>query len=359
MNTFGVALRLSTFGESHGAGVGCVLDGVPAGLRIDEDFIAEALKRRAPGRTRYATQRKEPDKAEILSGVFEGVSTGAPIAIYIANTAKKSSDYENLKELFRPGHADYTYFHKYGVRDYRGGGRSSARESAARVAGGAIAALMLREFGIVVEGGVLSVGEIAGTCLDFTHAQTSPIFALDKEREEAQCARIEAARKAHNSVGGVVALRARGLMAGLGEPLYHKLDSALGAALLGLNAVKAVEIGDGIRSSTQSGSEHNDELDKMGFLSNHSGGVLGGISNGDELLVRVHFKPTPSIFLPQRTLDTSGNERVCEIKGRHDPCVAVRGCVVAEAMINLVLADMLLLHTTATMENLKRVYKSF
>lgn len=357
MNSFGIAFRVSTFGESHGAGVGCVIDGVPAGLKIDEQYIADSMARRAGGRNLYTTQRKEADCVEILSGVFEGYSTGTPIALFIANKKNKSSDYENIKNIFRPGHADFTYFHKYGVRDYRGGGRASARETAARVAAGAIAALLLKEFDIIVQSGVLGIGEIIGKNPDFEYAQTSPIFALDKTQEQAQCALIESVRKSHNSIGGVVLIHANGLRIGLGEPLYHKLDSALGHALLGLNAVKAVEIGDGIQSSMQKGNEHNDCLNLQGYMSNHSGGILGGISNGNTLVARIYFKPTPSIFLPQNTIDRNGKECICEIKGRHDPCVAVRGSVVAEAMTNLVLADMLLLHTTSTLENLKRVYR--
>ncbi|TLD97309.1 chorismate synthase [Helicobacter jaachi] len=357
MNTFGTAFRVTTFGESHGAGIGCVVDGVPAGLYIDEAFIESNMHRRAPGKNAYATGRKEADKVQILSGVFEGLSTGAPIGMWIANTNTKSSDYTNIKDIFRPGHADFTYFKKYGIRDYRGGGRSSARESAARVAAGSIAQMLLKTFNIRVQSGIYAIGGICADNIDFNYALNSEIYALDAAREEEQKQLIKQAKKAHNSIGGVALICADGLPAGLGEPLYNRLDGALALALMGLNAVKGVEIGDGIESSAQYGSEHNDEMDKKGFKTNHSGGILGGISNGNTLLVKAHFKPTPSIFLPQHTLDTAGKAQICHIKGRHDPCVAVRGSVVAEAMVSLVLADMLLLHSTSQLDFLKRVYE--
>ena len=358
MNTFGIALRITTFGESHGEGIGCVIDGLPAGLKIDEAFIESMMKRRAPGLNRFSTQRKEADKVQILSGVFEGISTGTPICLWIANTSSKSSDYENIKDIFRPGHADFTYFKKYGLRDYRGGGRSSARESAARVAAGAIAKLLLQEFNIQVRSGICSIGDVVGSEFDFEYAKNSEIYALDKQKEDAQKALIESAKNKHNSVGGVALIEASGLPVGLGEPLYHKLDGAIAEALMGLNAIKAVEIGDGILSSAQYGNEHNDEMDKKGFKTNHSGGILGGISNGNIVRVKAHFKPTPSIFLPQDTLDVNGKQQVCKIKGRHDPCVAVRGSVVAESMVALVIADMLLLHSTSQLSFLKKVYLS-
>ena len=357
MNTFGKSFRVSTFGESHGEGIGCVIDGIPAGLHIDELFIESMMTRRAPGRNQYTTQRKESDKVQILSGVFEGLSTGTPIGMWIANTGTKSSDYANIKDIFRPGHADYTYFKKYGIRDYRGGGRSSARESVARVAAGAVAQMLLREFDINVQSGISSIGNITGKQYDFAYALKSEIYALDKECEESQKALIENAKRKHDSIGGSALIRVEGLPAGLGEPLYHRLDGALGEALMGLNAVKAVEIGDGIISCTQYGSEHNDQMDKNGFKSNHSGGILGGISNGNALLVKAHFKPTPSIFIPQETLDIHLQEQTCQIKGRHDPCVAVRGSIVAQAMVALVLADMLLLHATSQLCFLKKIYK--
>lgn len=356
MNRFGQKFSFTSFGESHGKAVGCVLEGVPAGLMIDEEFIQSRLDRRKPGRNKFATARKEGDKVEILSGVFEGVATGTPIAMVIYNSNQKSKDYENIKDLFRPGHADFTYFQKYGIRDYRGGGRSSARETAARVAAGAVAQLFLREFGIEVLSGVSAVGHITGTCMDFDFAKNSEIYSLCAQSEQAQKDLIETVKKEHDSIGGKVQIKAINLPAGLGEPMYYKLDGAIGEAMLGLNGVKAVSIGDGVDAANTKGSHNNDTMDKEGFQSNHSGGVLGGISSGSALEIEVAFKPTPSIFKPQDTLDTKGNEQVCELKGRHDPCIAVRGSVVCEAMVACIIADMMLLNATAKLENIKKVY---
>ncbi|PAF43215.1 chorismate synthase [Helicobacter sp. 11S02596-1] len=360
MNTFGERFALTTFGESHGSGIGCVVDGVPAGLKIDTQFIAEELSRRQGGRNIYATARKESDEVEIISGVFEGTSTGAPIGLLVQNSDMKSKDYESIKSIFRPGHADWSYHQKYGIRDYRGGGRSSARESVARVAGGAIAKMLLSEIGVICESGIYAIGEIEAKDLDFTNARTSEIFALDSGVEEKQKALIKKARNAHDSVGGVAIIRARGkdgkMIAGLGEPMYHKLDGAIGGAMMGLNGVKAVEIGAGCAASRMFGSQNNDPMDKNGFLSNHSGGILGGISSGNEIVVKVYFKPTPSIFLEQKTLDMNGENAICALRGRHDPCIAVRGSVVCESMLALVLADMVLLNLGAKMENIKKIY---
>ena len=356
MNTFGKKLTLTTFGESHGKALGCILDGVPAGLGIDEAFIQQELDRRKPGKSPLETGRKEDDKVEILSGIFEGVSTGTPIAMVIFNTNQKSRDYDSIKDLFRPGHADFTYYHKYGIRDYRGGGRASARETAARVAGGAIAKLMLREIGITIESGLCEVDGIAAETLDFDYARSSKMMALDPAAEEKQEAAILQAKKEHDSVGGVVITRATGVPIGLGEPLYYKLDAILAEAMMGINAAKAVEIGDGIATTHMKGSQNNDPLTPEGFISNHSGGMLGGISNGDEIIVKTHFKPTPSIFKPQQTIDTKGDAVTCELKGRHDPCVAIRGAVVCEAMMALVLADMALLGMGKRMEHLNAIY---
>ena len=356
MNTFGRQLRLTTFGESHGKALGCILDGVPAGLTIDEAFIQSELDRRKPGKSPLETARKEADKVEILSGVFEGLSTGTPIAMVIFNSDQKSKDYANVKDLFRPGHADYTYHHKYGLRDYRGGGRSSARETAARVAAGAIAKLMLSEMGITVQSGLCEVDGIVSKTYDFDYALTSPLLALDPDQAPAQEAAILAAKDAHDSVGGVVLTRATGVPAGLGEPLYYKLDAILAEAMMGINAAKAVEIGDGTDAARLHGSQNNDPLTPGGFESNHSGGILGGISNGDEILVKTHFKPTPSIFQPQSTVTTDNEPATLNLKGRHDPCVAVRGAVVTEAMMALVLADMALLNMGKKMEHLTKIY---
>lgn len=356
MNRIGEKFSYTTFGESHGKGIGCIVDGIPAGVKIDENFIQNALDRRKPGQNKFATARKESDKVEILSGVFEGVTTGTPIAMVIFNTNQKSKDYENIKDIFRPGHADFTYFHKYGIRDYKGGGRSSARESAARVAAGAVAKLFLNEFGIHVYSGVSAVADISSNECDFEFARNSPIYSLSPDLEQAQKDLIQKTKQQHDSIGGVVKIKATNMPVGLGEPMYYKLDGAIGEAMLGLNGVKAVSIGDGFDVSQTKGSTNNDTMNKNGFQSNHSGGVLGGISNGEDLEVTVYFKPTPSIFKPQETVDVEGNEKVCELKGRHDPCIAIRGSVVCEYMIAAILADMMLLNATSKLENVKKVY---
>ncbi len=357
-NTFGKAFTMTTFGESHGKALGCIVDGVPAGLSIDEAFIQSELDRRKPGKSKLETARKEDDKVEILSGTFEGLSTGTPIMMVIFNGNQKSRDYDNIKDLFRPGHADFTYFHKYGLRDYRGGGRSSARETAARVAGGAIAKLMLKTLGIEILSGLCEVDGIQAKSYDFEHAKSSLLYALDAKVEEAQQEAILSAKNKHDSVGGVVLTVATGVPIGLGEPLYYKLDAILAEAMMGINAAKAVEIGDGIASTSLKGSQNNDGITPTGFTSNHAGGMLGGISNGDDIVVKTHFKPTPSIFQEQDTVNTANEAMKFELKGRHDPCVAIRGSVVTEAMMALVLADMTLLNMGKKMEHLQAIYKN-
>jgi chorismate synthase len=356
MNTFGQRFKFTTFGESHGKALGCIVDGVPAGLSIDEEFIQNEMDRRKPGQNKYATSRKEGDKVEILSGVFEGISTGTPISMVIFNENQKSKDYTNVKDLFRPGHADFTYFNKYGTRDYRGGGRSSARETAARVAAGAIAKLMIKELGIDVQSGICEIDGIEAKNFDFSKVSQSEIFSLDLEVEQAQKDAILEAKNSHNSVGGVALINVKNTPLGLGEPLYFKLDSQIANAMMSINAVKAVEIGDGVLSSRVRGYDNNDQIRKDGFKTNHSGGMLGGISNGDDINVKVYFKSTPSIFIEQETIDINDNEVDCKLKGRHDPCVAVRGSVVAESMMALVLADMTLLNMSSKIENVKKVY---
>jgi chorismate synthase len=357
MNSFGKNFIITTFGESHGKGLGCIVDGVPAGLRIDEEFIQKELDKRKPGKSKLETARKEDDKVEILSGTFEGLSTGTPIMMVIYNSNQKSRDYDNIKNLFRPGHADFTYYHKYGIRDYRGGGRSSARETAARVAGGAIAKLMLKTIGVEITSGLCEVDGIKSNNYDFEYAKTSKIYALDAKVELAQEEAILKAKKEHNSVGGVVLTIAKGVPIGLGEPIYYKLDAILAEAMMGINASKAVEIGDGIASTHLKGSSNNDEITPNGFKTNHSGGILGGISNGDNIIVKTHFKPTPSIFQPQETITKDNQPVICELKGRHDPCVAIRGSIVCEAMMALVLADMLLLNMGKKMEHIAKIYQ--
>lgn len=365
MNTFGTKLRLTTFGESHGVAIGSVLDGFPAGVKINFDFLQNELDKRKPG-SKFATKRKESDKVEVLSGVFEGLSTGTPIGFIIKNEDQKSKDYGNLKDIFRPGHADYTYFHKYGIRDYRGGGRSSARESAIRVAGGAFCQMLLNEFNISVESGVFSVGEVNFNAdfneefkkgnLDFEFAKNSEIFSLFKEFDEEFKSEILKAKKDHDSIGASVVTLIKNAPIGLGEVLYDKFDARLAAAMMGINAVKAIEIGNGINSAKMKGSQNNDEISKNGFLSNNSGGILGGITNGDDILVKSYFKPTPSIFLAQNTINLIGLDAKCELKGRHDPCVGIRGSVVATAMARLATADMLLLNASSNLTNLKKIY---
>ena len=350
-------LRFSTFGESHGRAIGCILDGAPAGLEINEEFIQSELDRRKPGKSEFETARKEADKVEILSGVFEGLSTGTPIAMIIYNTNQKSKDYSNIKDVFRPGHADFTYFHKYGLRDYRGGGRSSARETAARVAAGAIAKLMLAELNIEVLSGICEVDGIKSKSYNYEDAKNSIIYALDAAKEQEQKDAILKAKNDHDSVGGVSRVLIKGVPIGLGQPLYYKLDGVLADAMMGINAVKAVEIGDGVLSASALGSVNNDEIRSSGFESNHAGGILGGISNGDDIVMNVYFKPTPSIFKEQHTVTTQNEEVDFALKGRHDPCVAIRGTIVCEAMAALVIADMLLLNMGSEMSRVTQYYK--
>ena len=358
MNRFGERFSITTFGESHGKAIGCIVDGVPAGLDIDVEYIQHELDRRKPGKSKLETARREDDRVEILSGTFEGVSTGTPIMMIIYNNNQKSRDYDNIKNLFRPSHADFTYYHKYGVRDYRGGGRSSARETASRVAGGAIAKLILKSVGIEIESGISQIAGIEAREYDFSYAKKSKLYSLDKNIEPLQEKAILEAKNSHDSVGGVVVTIAKGVPIGLGEPIYYKLDALLADAMMSINGSKAVEIGDGILSTKLRGSQNNDEITPEGFKSNHSGGTLGGISNGDNIIVKTYFKPTPSIFKPQKSVDKSNNPVVCELKGRHDPCIAIRGSIVCEAMMALVLVDMLLLNMGNRMEHIKSIYLS-
>jgi len=356
MNSFGKKLVMSTFGESHGKALGCILDGVPAGVSIDTESIQSELNRRKPGKSALETRRKESDTIEILSGVFEGVSTGTPIAMVIYNEDQKSKDYESIKNIFRPGHADFTYWHKYGIRDYRGGGRSSARETAARVAAGAVAKQILSHIGIEIFGGVLAIDGIECEDIDFEYAKRNLLYTLDETKYEAQIQAVTNAKKSHDSVGGVVLTVAKGVPVGLGQPLYYKLDAVLAEAMMGINAAKGVEIGGGFSSAHAKGSYNNDPITSHGFSSNHAGGMLGGISNGDEVIVKTYFKPTPSISQPQQTTTLENTDTTCTIKGRHDPCVAIRGSVVCEAMMALVLADMALLHLGSQVLHLEKIY---
>jgi chorismate synthase len=355
MNSFGKIFKFTTFGESHGKALGVIIDGVPAGLKIDEEFIQSEMDKRKPGQNKFATQRKEADKVEILSGVFEGISTGTPISMVIFNTNQKSRDYNNIKDVFRPGHADFTYQNKYGIRDYRGGGRSSARETAARVAAGAIAKLILKELNIEICSGIIEIGGLRGEFEDYEFAKTSEIFALDPSHEKTWKEMIVTAKKEHDSLGGAVKLKISNLPIGLGEPIYYKLDNILASAMMSINATKGIYIGN--KSAHQlKGSQNNDEIRKDGFTSNNAGGILGGISDGEDIEIEIFFKPTPSIFQEQKTIDKYDNEIDFKLEGRHDPIVAVRGSVVTEAMASVVIADMLLLNMTRTMENIKKIY---
>ena len=380
MNTFGKRFALSSFGESHGVAIGGVIDGMPSNVEINLEFLQNEMSKRKPG-GKYATNRKEDDELRILSGVFEEngklFSTGASIGFVIENTSQHSKDYENIKELFRPGHGDFGYFAKWGIRDHRGGGRASARETAIRVAGGAFAQLLLNHFGIEVKSGVLSVGEIGVSsvsswyaellgAVDFENAENSEIFALLPECEASQKELIKSCKDSGESVGASVLSVAKGLFAGLGEPMYDKLDSKIAEAMMNINGVKAVEIGAGVAASKLRGSENNDEFLAAGkgefgamkaeFGSNNAGGVLAGISSGADLVVLSHFKPTPSIFSEQRTINKRGEAVKFALVGRHDPCIGVRGSVVATAMMRLVLADMLLLGASSRLEMLKRAW---
>ncbi|WP_291950236.1 chorismate synthase [Campylobacter sp.] len=361
MNTFGTKFKFTSFGESHGKALGCVIDGMPAGIKFDEELLQKELDKRKPGKNKFSTPRKEEDRAQVLSGIFEGYTTGAPIAIVVFNENQHSKDYENIKDLFRPGHADYTYFYKYGIRDYRGGGRASARESIARVAAGAVANMLLREFNIQIMSGIYGVGQIESTLdtnqYDFDYALSSEIYALDKKLEQDFKDEILKAKKAKDSIGARVFTRIDNPFKNLGEPIYDKLDSKLAHAIMGINAVKAIEIGNGCQSSYVFGSQNNDFIENGRFLSNYSGGILGGISNGNFIEFKTFFKPTPSIFLPQQTQTIEGKNVICEIQGRHDPCVGIRGSVIVNAMASIVMADALLMNTCASIENLKKIYK--
>ena len=344
-NTFGTLFNVTTFGESHGPGIGCVVDGCPPGLLLSEEDIQPFLDKRKPGQSQFTTQRREDDKVQILSGVFEGKTTGAPIALLIHNSDQRSSDYEAIKDVFRPGHADFTYHHKYGHRDYRGGGRSSARETAARVAAGAIARLYLqRTLGIEIIGHLQQMGDLVLDFEDETQIANNPFFCPNDKQIQALADYIERLRRQGDSVGARVHVMARGVPVGLGDPVFDKLDATLACAMMSINAVKGVEIGAGFDAVTQLGSEHRDEMSSQGFLSNNAGGILGGISTGQPITVSMVLKPTSSIITPGKSLNTSGEEVMVVTKGRHDPCVGIRAVPIAEAMMALVLIDHFLRH---------------
>ncbi|MFM5782443.1 chorismate synthase [Aeromonas caviae] len=344
-NSFGQLFRVTTFGESHGMALGAVVDGCPPGLEISEDDLQGDLDRRKPGTSRYTTQRREADEVKILSGVFEGKTTGTSIGLLIENTDQRSKDYSEIKDLFRPGHADYTYHQKYGQRDYRGGGRSSARETAMRVAAGAIAKKYLKQVhGIEIVGFLSQLGPIKAEGFDESQIEQNPFFFPDAGKLEALDEYMRALKKEGNSVGAKVCVVARNVPVGLGEPVFDRLDADIAHAMMGINAVKGVEIGDGFAVVEQKGSEHRDEMTPTGFASNHAGGILGGISSGQDIVVSMALKPTSSITVPGKTITTSGEATEMITKGRHDPCVGIRAVPIAEAMLALVLMDHLLRH---------------
>ncbi|KTC89410.1 chorismate synthase [Fluoribacter dumoffii] len=339
-NTFGTLFTVTTFGESHGPAIGCVVDGCPPGFMLREEDIQPFLDKRKPGQSKYTTQRREEDKIHILSGVFEGKTTGAPIALLIQNTDQRSRDYEEIKNLFRPGHADFTYHHKYGHRDYRGGGRSSARETAARVAAGAIARLYLqRHLNLEIVGYLQQMGDLVLDFIDESQINNNPFFCPNTTQVQDLADAIDHLRRQGDSVGARVKVIAKNVPLGLGDPVFDKLDATLAYAMMSINAVKGVEIGAGFAAVNQLGSIHRDQMSRDGFLSNNAGGILGGISTGQNIEVSIALKPTSSITTPGKTVNVSGEEVTVVTKGRHDPCVGIRAVPIAEAMMALVLMD--------------------
>ncbi|MDX9873637.1 MAG: chorismate synthase [Spongiibacteraceae bacterium] len=344
-NTIGKLFTVTTFGESHGPALGCIIDGCPPGLPLSEADIQRDLDRRKPGTSRYTTQRREEDQVQILSGVFEGVTTGTPIGLLIENTDQRSKDYSKIADRFRPMHADYTYWHKYGTRDYRGGGRSSARETAMRVAAGAVAKKYLAaQAGIQVRGYLSQLGPIRAGKVDWSVVETNPFFCPDPDQVPAMEAYMQQLRKEGDSIGARITVVASGMPVGLGEPIFDRLDADVAHALMSINAVKGVEIGAGFDCIEQKGSEHRDELTPDGFIGNNAGGVLGGISSGQDLVAHIALKPTSSILVPGRSIDIHGNPVEVVTTGRHDPCVGIRATPIAEAMVAIVLLDHLLRH---------------
>ncbi len=360
---WGKNIRISTWGESHGPALGVVIDGVPAGLNLCEDDIQSFLDRRKPGQNSISTPRKEDDKVEILSGIFEGKTTGTPISLMVRNTSQHSTDYSEIASYYRPGHADLSFDKKYGFRDYRGGGRSSGRETIGRVAAGAIASKILSELGISVEAYTASIGPVKADLFSYDRNKVlnNPTAMPDDEANEKALEYIGKMREECDSVGGVMECRISGVPAGIGEPVFDKLDALLSGAVMSIGAVKAVEIGDGISVSESCGSKNNDEfyVDENGKLSkktNHSGGILGGISDGSEIIVRAHVKPTPSIFKEQKTVNKDGKEITVKIKGRHDPIIVPRAVVVMESMCALTILDLMISNMSSKMDSLKKIY---
>ncbi|MGK2915112.1 MAG: chorismate synthase [Porticoccaceae bacterium] len=344
-NTLGKLFSVTTFGESHGPALGCIVDGCPPGLALSAADLQHDLDRRKPGQSRYTTQRREDDRVQILSGVFEGVTTGTPIALIIENTDQRSQDYSKIKDVFRPAHADYTYLQKYGIRDYRGGGRSSARETAMRVAAGGIAKKYLRErYGVEVRGYLSQLGPITIDQVVWSEIDNNPFFCPDPDKVAAMEAFMQVLSKEGDSIGARITVTATGVPPGWGEPVFDRLDADIAHALMGINAVKGVELGDGFASVLQKGTEHRDEITPAGFLSNHAGGVLGGISSGQTIIAQLALKPTSSVRIAGRSVDRVGAAVEVSTTGRHDPCVGIRATPIAEAMLALVLIDHALRH---------------
>ncbi len=344
-NTIGKLFTVTTFGESHGPALGCIVDGCPPGMALSVEDLQKDLDRRKPGTSRHTTQRREADEVQILSGVFEGKTTGTPIGLLIQNTDQRSKDYSNISANFRPGHADYTYQQKYGIRDYRGGGRSSARETAMRVAAGAVAKKYLQDrYGIEVRGYLSQLGPIKSEVVDWSEIDQNPFFCPDKAKVSEMERYMDELRQEGNSIGARINVVATGMMPGLGEPVFDRLEADIAHAMMGINAVKGVEVGAGFSCVEQKGTEHRDEITPAGFLSNNSGGVLGGISSGQDILVSIALKPTSSMRIPGKSVDLDG--RVAEVVtlGRHDPCVGIRATPIAEAMLAIVLLDHVLRH---------------
>ena len=350
-NSFGKLFTVTGFGESHGAALGCIVDGCPPGLELSEADLQGELDRRKPGKTRHTTQRREADEVQILSGVFEGKTTGSPIGLIIHNTDQRSKDYSKIKDRFRPGHADYTYQQKYGIRDYRGGGRSSARETAMRVAAGAIAKKYLQQrHGIEIHGYLAQLGPIKLELKDWSAVDQNPFFSPDPSRVLELETYMDALRKEGNSVGARINIVATGVPPGLGEPIFDRLEADIAHALMSINAVKGVEIGAGFDCVEQKGTEHRDEITPAGFLSNHAGGTLGGISSGQDILASIALKPTSSIRIPGQTVDIDGQPVEVVTTGRHDPCVGIRATPIAEAMLAIVLMDHMLRQRAQNMD---------
>ena len=350
-NSFGKLFTVTGFGESHGLALGCIVDGCPPGMALTEADLQLDLDRRKPGKSRHTTQRRESDEVQILSGVFEGKTTGSPIGLIIHNTDQKSKDYSKIKDRFRPGHADYTYQQKYGIRDYRGGGRASARETAMRVAAGAIAKKYLKlKYGTVVRGYLAQLGPLSLDLEDWSAVDENPFFSPDPARVPELEEYMDALRKSGDSVGARVNVVASGVPVGLGEPIFDRLDADIAHAMLSINAVKGVEIGAGFACVAQKGTEHRDEITPNGFLSNHAGGMLGGISSGQDILVSIALKPTSSIRIPGQTINTQGQPVEVVTTGRHDPCVGIRATPIAEAMLAIVLMDHVLRHRAQNMD---------